>query len=105
MKAKLVITLAATSIIGLAVLITFISSRETSLRGGHVKAEPQTDPLLASSLASPEIRVLPANIRWATGRNRLVAENSDTIWNVGDRVGVEKMYLIDFRYQVDPDRQ
>jgi hypothetical protein len=103
MKAKLVITLAATSIIGLAVLITFISSWETSLRSGHVKAEPQTGPRLASSLASPEILVLPANIRWATGQDCLVAENSDTIWNVGDRV--EKMYLIDFRYQIDPDRQ
>src|SRR5260370_31077639 len=103
MKAKFVINLAARSIIGLAVLITFISSWETSLRSGHVKAEPQTGPRLASSLASPEILVLPANIRWATGQDCLVAENSDTIWNVGDRV--EKMYLIDFRYQIDPDRQ
>ena len=103
MKAKLVITLAATSIIGLAVLITFISSWETSLRSGHVQAEPQTDPPLTSNLALPEIRVLPANIRAATGQVFLVADNPDTIWNFGDRV--QQLYLIDFRYQIDPDRQ
>jgi len=68
-----------------------------------VQAEPQTDPPLTSNLALPEIRVLPANIRAATGQVFLVADNPDTIWNFGDRV--QQLYLIDFRYQIDPDRQ